>query len=261
MKNLYLIVLLTIGLASCEVGVGGLADDSGSSGNVANGSYSTMLTVGDYLYRVSTRELSTFDISDGSSPKLMDTQDVGFEIESIFHRSGVLFIGSSLALHIFTIEADGVPLRASETAYGDFDVDQVPCDPVVADDQYAFVTLSTTTETGGRCSRVVPINQLRIYNVTDITSPTFLKAYDLDNPKGLAIDGDLLFVCDGWSGLRIFDRSDVLQLELLNHFTGFETYDVIARDGLLMVVGPRDIYQYDYSDPSNIVQLATINLT
>lgn len=256
MKYIIISFIALVAIQSCTV-----ADDVGTGGSadVANGSYSSMITVGDYLYRVSTRELSTFDISDGSSPTLIDKQDVGFEVESIFHRLGVLFIGSSLALHIFAIEEEGIPARASETSYGDFDIDQTPCDPVVADDTYAFVTLSTTAE--DRCRRVVPINQLRIYNIENLNQPSFITSYDLTQPKGLALDGDLLFICDGFAGLRIYDRSDVNALEELYHFTGITTFDVIARRGLLMVVGPDNIYQFDYSDRSNVVQLGTIQLS
>jgi hypothetical protein len=257
MKQVFFLLTMILGLTKCTAD--GVTSDS--SGSVANGSYSTMITVGDYLYRVSTMDLATFDISDGSTPVLIDEQDVGFEIESIFHTNGVLFIGSSLALHIFTIEADGIPARASETAYGDFDVDQTPCDPVVADEEYAFVTLSTIVGTSGPCSRPVAINQLRVYDVIDITAPDLLATYDLVQPKGLAIDGDLLFVCDGSAGLRIYDRTDALNLEELYHFTGFTTFDVIARGGLLMVVGPDNIYQFDYTDRDNVIQLGTIKLT
>lgn len=251
-RAILMMALLLHAVSSCT---GDYEDSSG----VSNGSYTTILTVGDFLYRVSTTEIATFDLSDPDSPQLVDTRDVGFEIESLFHRTGVLFIGSSTAMHIFTIDSAGIPQRTSETTYRNFDIELNSCDPIVTDDQYAFVTLSTTVD-AGRCNRSTPVNELRIYDITDLESPLFIENYRMSQPKGLALDGDLLFICDGFDGLRIYDRSDVTALELLYHFQGFATFDAIARNGLLLVVGPDNIYQYDYKDRDNIVALQTIEL-
>lgn len=83
------------------------------------------------------------------------------------------------------------------------------------------------------------------------------------NPHGLGIDGDLLFICDGTAGLKIYDKSDPLEIinRKIAHYPDFNTYDVIPMNGTLMLVGEKGIYQYDYSNPQNIVELSRIQIT
>ena len=40
----------------------------------------------------------------------------------------------------------------------------------------------------------------------------------MDEPFGLGIKDNWLFVCDGSSGLKVYDKSDVENLVELNHF-------------------------------------------
>jgi len=82
------------------------------------------------------------------------------------------------------------------------------------------------------------------------------------NPHGLGTDGNLLFVCDGAAGLKIYDKSNPLAIitSQVAHYPDFDTYDVIPMNGILMLVGTGGIYQYDYSDPENIVQISHITI-
>ena len=64
--------------------------------------------------------------------------------------------------------------------------------------------------------------------------------------------GNILFVCDNDQGLKVFDVSDPLNIDLIKHFDGFTAFDVITLDGLLLVVGPDNVYQFDYNDLENM---------
>ncbi len=55
------------------------------------------------------------------------------------------------------------------------------CDPVVANDLAAYVTLRTGVTCGGNR------NILNIYNVTSPNSPSLVKTVDLKSPYGLAL--------------------------------------------------------------------------
>lgn len=83
----------------------------------------------------------------------------------------------------------------------------------------------------------------------------------MDNPHGLAIDGDILFICEGEYGLKVFDAGDKQSIDqnLLTHLKNIHAYDVIAIDSHLMMVGDNGIYQYDYADPANLKLLSIIN--
>ena len=69
----------------------------------------------------------------------------------------------------------------------------------------------------------------------------------MDGPYGLGIKDDKLFVCDGASGLKVYDKTDVKNLKLLNHFKDVDTYDVIPMENHLLMIGDKTLYQYNYS--------------
>ena len=55
-------------------------------------------------------------------------------------------------------------------------------------------------------------SQLDVVDLSDLSAPTLVKSYGMDNPYGLGLDDDLLFVCDGTSGLKIYDASNPMIL-------------------------------------------------
>jgi hypothetical protein len=129
------------------------------------------------------------------------------------------------------------------------------CDPVIADDDYAYVTLRT----GSACFGTT--NQLDVLQLNSFTNPSLVKSYPFTNPHGLSKDGNLLFICDGSDGLKIYNASDVSHLKLIKQFSNIETYDVIAYDHIALVVAKDGLYQYDYSDANNIHLISKIGIS
>ena len=72
---------------------------------------------------------------------------------------------------------------------------------------------------------------------------------------------NLLFVCDGDSGLKIYDATNPLTCgdNMLENFTDIHASDVIPYNNIAIVIGDDGIRQYDYSDLSNFVLLSSIN--
>lgn len=264
MKNIFgfACLILCLVLVSCDQdvnsGTPGAANQGSESEDGINGSYTAMIAVGNRLYYVDQMKLYTSDISDPQNITIIDEQVVGEEIETLFHRDGLLFIGSGPALYIYQLDAEGIPSLSSTTPYDEFAEDQTPCDPVVADARYAYVTLSTTESV--RCRRQVPINQLRIYDVSDIEKPLRVSTTDMTNPKGLAIDGDILFVCDSNAGLKVYNVESREAPLLIHHFEGTATFDCIARNGLLIVSGPQAILEFDYTDIGNMQLIGSLEI-
>jgi hypothetical protein len=83
----------------------------------------------------------------------------------------------------------------------------------------------------------------------------------MNNPRGIAKDGNLLFVCDGPAGLKVYDATDASNLKPLGHVNGMETYDVIAQNKRAIVVATDGLYQFDYSSPDNLKLLSKIPIT
>ncbi|MBU3677413.1 MAG: hypothetical protein FGM54_09605, partial [Chitinophagaceae bacterium] len=66
-----------------------------SNGAGQGGSLARYTIVGRYLYTVDGNSLRIFDLDAGGGPQLVNQQNIGFAIETIFPFKNYLFIGSS----------------------------------------------------------------------------------------------------------------------------------------------------------------------
>jgi hypothetical protein len=128
------------------------------------------------------------------------------------------------------------------------------CDPVVVDDDIAFITLRT----GNSCFGID--NQLDVVDISNLENPWLVKSYPMQHPHGLAVDADILFLCEGKHGLKVFAVGDKRNIDqnLLSHLPDIPAYDVIAIDSHLILVGDDGIYQFDYADPQALKLLSVI---
>ena len=211
------------------------------------GSLARFKIVADYLYVVDYSNINVFDISDLESPVTLEDVQVAWDIETIFNQGDVLFIGGQQGMYIYDISAPAKPVFVSEFRHG------TACDPVVVDGNYAFVTLRGGNACGGTQSG------LYIVDISDLTNPELEKFYPMVEPYGLGFKGEKLFICDGSDGLKVYDKSNVLALEQLNHFKDINTYDVIPLQNSLLMIGDKVLYQYDYID-NGIQLLSTFEL-
>lgn len=131
------------------------------------------------------------------------------------------------------------------------------CDPVVADDKYAYVTLRS-----GTTCRNTSLNQLDVVDISDLRSPKLVKSYPMQSPHGLGKDGNTLFICEGKSGLKVYDAANVNTIDK-NQLTteSMHSYDIIPFQKVAIVIGEDGLYQYDYSDPKKLQLLSRIAVT
>ena len=223
------------------------------------GSYARFIISGDFMYIVDESDLKTFSLSDPTTPELIHEQPIGSQIETIFRLDDRLFIGSGSGLYLYTIGQDGLPVFAGEYLYSDFGLGFEPCDPVVANDSVAYVTLNSTNRVARcRVNTIETLNLLNVFDVKDFNNPILMNQFEMVNPKGVGLDGNTLFVCDGEAGLKVFDVTNAYVPVLIHQFPDYETYDVIPLNGLLLVIGPDNVYQYDYTDRENMVLISKI---
>ncbi len=224
---------------------GGQAPQVGISGSMARFSI-----VGDYLYVVDNTSLKIFDIA-GDTPSLANTVALGWGIETIFPYQDKLFIGSNTGMFIFDNSNPTMPTMMSSFAHVS------ACDPVFIKDDYAYVTLRS----GNPCQGFN--NQLDLIDISNLFQPKLIKSFPMDNPHGLSIKGNNLFLCEGASGLKVFDINDPLKLDnnLLDKVTDFDAYDVIALPGnetTLLVIGKDGFYQFDANNPTQLKQISKL---
>ena len=241
-------------VAACSDGVinwpGGINSDyastpnsGGGSGTSRGGSMARFTITGDWLYTVNDHEMSVVSIANPERPAEGDRISIGGNIETIFPMDTLLFIGSQNGMFIYNIKNPEFPTHLSTTLHFR------SCDPVVAADTLAFVTLNSSM--GAWCGNGG--NVLNVYNIKDLRSPVMIGSVPMSSPRGLAVDlsRKMLFVCD--NGIKAFDISDPrvpaplytsLSLEQVGKI---EAYDCIITDnGRLLVIGADGLYQLGY---------------
>ena len=220
-----------------------------NSGKGVGGSMARFAIINNYLYTVTTSSLNVINIASSSQPQWVNKTDLNNgSIETIYPFTDKLFIGSQTGMHIYDVSNPEQPV-----AQGLFEHVR-NCDPVIADENYAYVTLHAGTFCGG------DLNELEVLNIQDLYHPTLIKDYSLISPHGLSKDGDLLFICDGIDGLKVFNAADAYNIQQLSQVSMAETYDVICINKIAIVSAIDGLYQFDYTDVNNIKQLSKITI-
>jgi hypothetical protein len=208
------------------------------------GSYARFGLVNDYLYTVDRTTLKTYAATSSCLVRA-DSVQVGWNIETIFPWRDRLFLGSQTGVFIFNNTNPARPRQEAVFQHA------TGCDPVVCDENYAYVTVHSGTNCQGT------INNLSIIDITQLPTARHSKTYDMKKPMGLSVTGKYLYLCD--DGLKIFDKTQPLDLKLLSHLKSLKTYDVIALDAThLLVIGDGGFYQFDVSDPAKPKQISKI---
>lgn len=203
-----------------------------NGGTGVGGSIARFTITKDHLYTVSDTKMQVFDISTANNPVQKNTLEIGWGVETIFPLGDKLFIGTQTGMKIMNVSNPIDPQKLSEYQH------IRSCDPVVANDKYAYVTLRTDN----LCTRGT--NELQVIDIADMTKPVMVKNYPMNKPQGLALDGNNLFVCDNI--IKWYDVTDPKVLVLKNT-SMIEGTDLIAHNGVLMVIGPGGLSQYSYN--------------
>lgn len=226
---------------------GGGANSAGIAGSMAR-----FMLHQHYLYSVTTPwVLKTLDISNATNMTPVDSIYTWREMETLFRLEDKLFVGTTTGMVIYDISNPAKPEFVS-------DINHInACDPVVVANDIAYVTLRS----GNMCNNVA--NQLDVVDISNIQQPRLLKSFPMFNPHGLGIDHPLLFICDGAAGLKVYNASNPLAISsnMIAHFPDIDTFDVIPLNGILLMIGHDGLFQYDYSDPQNIVLLSHITIS
>lgn len=212
------------------------------SGTGQGGSMTRFAISGNYMYVVDRTAVKVFNITEGKFQQVNEVS-VGSGMETIFAKGDYLYFGATDAMYIYSIADAEHPSFIFRYEH------IVACDPVVVQGNRAYITLRGGTE----CNRAS--NVLEIIDITDPYDPVLIQSYPMNAPRGLGIDGRLLFVCESESGLKVFDITDEKNLKLVQHHTDFFAYDVIARTGLATVTGEDGIFQFAYNTNGSVFNL------
>jgi len=248
MKNiLYIIAVILLGFGCTKNDSSGVGDSSGNAGQ--GGSMAKFSVNGNHLFLINNHQLKTFDITNASQPSLVSNTDMGFGIETVFILGENLFVGANNGMYIYDISDPSHLVKLS------FYQHITSCDPVVANDSLAFVTLNSASS----CQWQGGANRLDVLDIANKLNPIQLSSVAMASPKGLAINHQYLYVCNAENGVKVFDYSNPKSLSLINMIQGIDSYDVIIRNSTLFLIGDDGLYQYDITDPNQITIISSLS--
>ncbi len=217
------------------------AEDGGRAGSLAR-----MLVNGDNFYLLAGSVLKSISVATLGDPVLIGTTAVGQDVETLYIHGNYLLIGAQTGVRMYDLSNPDHPAFLSSFSHA------WQCDPIVAEGDTAYVTLRG----GAGCNGFA--NQLDILDIADISAPNLIKSYALENPYGLGVDNNILFIADGYAGLKVFDVTDPLSMMKIKQFPDTDARDVILYQNRALITGFDGIFQYDYSQLDNIFLISSI---
>jgi len=232
-KLRFYIIYSVISIAMSGCAMSEKSDTGNIDGNASGkgGSLARFTVSGNYLYTVDQSSLHTISLADVEHPKKVADKSLGIYTETIYPYQNSLLLGTETGLFVFDLSNPASPQQLTYFQH------IRSCDPVVAQDNYAYVTLNTGNQ---RCFNGA--NELQILDIKYLKSPQLIKTISLATPLGLDIDNDTLYVCD--QGLKVYNVSDKKNPVQINYFSDIKAQDVIHLAGRIIVIGTDGLYQY-----------------
>jgi len=226
-----------------------MSTEDGGSGQVSTaGSMTRFLPIDQFLYTISFNELVLFELTSSHQPLRWGKLDTETWAETLFRLNDILYVGSTNGMLMYDVTDAGNPTYINRIEHFR------SCDPVVADEAYAYVTLR------GGTNCWTDLNELQIIDIQDPQNLSVVGRHILYNPHGLAVIGDHLIVCDGTAGVKVVDIADRMAPTILGTYPIDFAYDVIVSYPTALVVGEQVMYQYDISNLPELVKISEFDI-
>jgi hypothetical protein len=197
-----------------------------TTGNTGIGGSTARFTISkNRLYVIAKQDIKVYNIADAKKLDYKTRVHIGTGIETLFPYGNSLFIGSNMGMYEYDITNPDNPINPKYVQH------LTSCDPVVANDSLAFVTLRS----GSGCNGVT--NQMQVYSLAGgLRNNTYLYQMPFNNPRGLALSNNNVYVCDAASGMGIVNISSKVQLATRVNYkpAGISFFDVIPFNNYLI---------------------------
>lgn len=236
-------------LEDAEIATATAAENNNFENVSTAGSMTRFLPIENYLYTINFNELVLFSIGEDYRPSRFARLDTGTQAETLFQLNDLLFVGSTTGMLMYDVSSPDNPDYINSIEHFR------SCDPVVADSNYAYVTLR------GGTNCFTETNELQIIDIRDPENLEVVARQVMFNPHGLAIHQDHLLVCDGSAGIKVLDVRDREDPSVVTTSSIPFAYDIIVDFPSAVVVGEGVIYQYDLSALPEITKTAELTLS
>lgn len=216
------------------------------------GSETRFALMNNYLYVARDKGIKPFGVANPANPLVYN--ELGYTLdgfETLLANNGYLYIGTSNGVVI--LNASVSPSTPTQESVALRDIRG--CDPVVVQGNFMF----STVRSGSDCNRFNSVSGLFLHNIANKKMPYTVFSQTVDNPKGLGIDGTLLFLCQGHLGLSVYYWDETAGKPVFQYrYNDIHAFDVIATDKTLIVAAENGLFLYDYTDPKNLKKLSRV---
>ena len=241
-----LVISSCLMLAFCSSDGSDTAGEPNSDGTGKGGSMAVFALRGNYLYTVDNQDLHVFQISNTNNPVKVNKVTIGRDIETIYSLGDLMFMGSRNGMFIYDVSNPESPKYLSDAQHF------TACDPVVADNGYAYVTLHSNASCGNN------LNTLMVYNIADVKNPQLIHQRNLTYPRGLAIYENYLIVCD--DELKIFDTTNPAEPVLVKS-VNYKFKDIVIYNNILYAFGEQKVTQFKWNAGDFLTLTAISDIT
>lgn len=220
--------------------------------NGTSGTVNRVTVAHDRVYIINRTDLAILN-NEGSQLQKVDNNFsfFGWDMETVFPYEDKLFIGSRSSMDIYDVTDADQPQHVYNFQHA------TSCDPVLADQEAAYVTLRTADFSP--CPG--DINALVTLDITELNRPTQTSEVTMESPYGMTLIGDKLYVAEGEQGLKIFDVSDRHNPTILETVRDVQAYDILAhptKENLILVATPQGLSQFEVDVENKFTEKSTI---
>lgn len=223
-------------------------DDWLESGRIFRPSYDFDVHAGR-LYIANPEEFRALSLDDPLNPVELAALPLENTIEAVFASSGFVVVKSDVTSLIFPLDQNGAPTETGITNFF------AGCQPTAANETYFFDLdnpLNDCLNRGVRIESAVYI----IPKSNPFPNESLVKKILLADPRDVAVEGDLLFIADGLSGLKVFSIADLENIQLLSQRSDVVANQLQVSENRLTVISENRFYVFDYSNPAALQLLA-----
>ncbi|NVK38071.1 MAG: hypothetical protein HWE18_09120 [Gammaproteobacteria bacterium] len=197
----------------------------------------------NYMIAIDSEFIHMYSLDDPQQPVLEQTYTSSDDriLETLYeYKTNYLMIGTQEGSYIKDHTVAGTLTDV------DFSNKFTSCDPMVTQGNYLYMALRS----GQACSNTNNsngVNQLLVYNITQITQPVLEKSISISNPYGLGINGSTLFVCHE-NGTLEFDISNPINPNQIGDYS-LECEDLIATEDPMILTSDSGVRLVDHANP------------
>ncbi len=190
------------------------------------GSLSQMMVYGKTLYVLSGAEgnqngiLTTFDLSDRKNPRIRQVIQLNNGPEALQRHDNLLLIAGRDGVVTASLGIESRPRLLGEFRQNC----PVNRDPIVVQGSIGYRTIIVQ----GR--RINCTSRLEVLDLSQPHQPMLRATYPIQNPRGLSVLGDRLFVADEYQGVLVFDIGDKINPSVVGTWAMPGVKDIVLSD-------------------------------